>query len=103
MSALTLLAELENRFNGPIPEPMRAAAEAGGALRVALLQAIADRAYYAQLIADQRMTIYTQELREGAHLRRLLADLKHYKREHARLDAAVADFEKQIANQGESP
>ncbi len=46
------LAELERRYDGPIPAPLRAAALAGGAERLARRRARADLRVYRNLIRD---------------------------------------------------
>ncbi len=46
------LAELERRYDGPIPAPLRAAALAGGAERLARRRARADLRVYRSLIRD---------------------------------------------------
>ncbi len=46
------LAELERRYDGPIPAPLRAAALAGGAERLAQRRARADLRVYRGLIRD---------------------------------------------------
>ena len=46
------LAELERRYDGPIPAPLRAAALAGGAERLARRRARADLRVYRGLIRD---------------------------------------------------
>jgi hypothetical protein len=81
---LAALDALQNRFDGPIPEPLRAAALAGSALEAARIGAAADARFFAGVITRQLETI-RQLRRAGRPVRTLINDLGFYRRERQRL------------------
>lgn len=76
--ALAALAELERRFNGPIPEPLRRAARLGSAERVELLHAEGQRAFFRSMLRGQ-VRIIRQRRLDGSFYPALLADLALYR------------------------
>jgi len=77
-ASLAALAELERRFNGPIPEPLRRAAQLGSPERVALLQAEGQRAFFRSMLRGQ-VAIIRQRRLDGSFYSALLADLVLYR------------------------
>jgi hypothetical protein len=95
-AALRRLAELERRFDGPIPEPLRRIAALGSAERVLLLEAEGQAMFFRALIRDQIEAIRRHRKGRGGVPESLLRDLALYRRqelfwrrEAARLQAIV--------------
>jgi hypothetical protein len=76
---LAALAELERRFNGPIPEPLRLAAQLGSAELCRLRQAEAQAAFLKTLLRDQ-VRLIRRRRAEGSFHPSLLDDLRLYRR-----------------------
>ena len=78
-SALRMLAELEWRYDGPIPEPLRRAAEFGGLERAQAVMAEGQAGFFTSLIHRQVVALRRTRADDAAR-RRLLADLALYRR-----------------------
>ncbi len=76
--SLAALSELERRFDGPIPEPLRRAALLGQSLLPLRLLAEAQVCFFAALVRGQIATI-RQRRRDGSFYEHLLADLAFYR------------------------
>lgn len=104
VDAAPTFAELERRYDGPIPEPLRRAALFGSTRQALGLAARAEARFLAALIDRQIETMRDR----GAHPDdRLLADLALYRRERARFVALAgalgfADHEAPSATDGAS-
>ena len=88
---LAALSDLERRFDGPIPEPLRRAALLGHSLLPLRLLAEAQVCFFTALVRGQIATI-RQRRRDGSFYEQLVADLAFYRerrriwrRERARL------------------
>ena len=79
---LAALSDLERRFNGPIPEPLRRVARLGSAEMVDLLEAEGQSAFFGGLFKGQ-IAIIRQRRANGSFYPALLADLLFY-RDHWR-------------------
>jgi hypothetical protein len=80
---LAALSDLERRFDGPIPEPLRQATLLGHSLLPLRLLAEAQVCFFASLVRGQVATI-RQRRRDGSFYEQLVADLAFY-RERRRL------------------
>ena len=80
---LAALSDLERRFDGPIPEPLRRTTLLGHSLASLRLLAEAQVCFFACLVRGQIATI-RQRRRDGSFYQRLMADLAFY-RERRRL------------------
>jgi hypothetical protein len=94
--SLSVMAALERRYDGPVPEPLRQVARVGSADRRLLFDAEGQSDFFAALIRGQIEAI-RRARRDGAIPARLFADLKLYRRQELwwrgevqRLRAAVA-------------
>jgi hypothetical protein len=90
VDTLGALGELERRFDGPIPEPLRQAAQLGSPELCRLRQAEAEAAFLKALLLDQLRLIRTRRM-DGSFHPALLADLRLYRRRwrHWRRRAAL--------------
>jgi len=79
LDPLAALAELERRFNGPIPEPLRLAAQLGSAELCRLRQAEAQAAFLKALLRGQ-VRLIRRRRAEGSFHPLLLDDLRLYRR-----------------------
>jgi hypothetical protein len=86
--SLDALAELERRYNGPIPEPMRLASRHGSEHWVHLLQAYGQAAFFTAMVRAQLATIRRRRA-EGSAYPALVEDLTYYRRERRRWRAAL--------------
>ena len=90
---LAALGELERRYNGPVPEPLRQAAQLGSAELARLRHAEAEAAFLKTLLLDQIQLIRRRRA-AGTFHPSLLADLRLYRRRwrhwHRRALAAQA-------------
>lgn len=77
---LGMLAELERRYDGPIPEPELALARHGSQQAVLWLHALGQAAFFRRLIEGQIRAI-RQRRRDGSFYPALLSDLALYRRE----------------------
>lgn len=77
------LTELERRYDGPIPEPLRLAARYGSAGIVRLLEAAGQAAFFRTMVRGQVATIRRRRL-DGTFYPALLDDLALYRREWRR-------------------
>ena len=75
---LARLAELERRYDGPIPEPLRLAAHLGSADAVAQLFAAGEAAFHRSLVARQ-IAIIRRRKADGSFYPALLDDLRLYR------------------------
>lgn len=75
---LTRLAELEQRYDGPIPEGLRQAAQEGSAEAVELLFATGEAAFYKSMVLGQ-LAIIRRRRADGSFYPSLLADLRYYR------------------------
>jgi hypothetical protein len=80
---LAALSDLERRFDGPIPEPLRQATLLGHSLLPLRFLAEAQVCFFAALVRGQIATI-RQRRRDGSFYGQLVADLAFY-RERRRL------------------
>lgn len=80
---LAALSDLERRFDGPIPEPLRRATLLGHSLLPVRLLAEAQVSFFAALVHGQIATI-RQRRRDGSFYEQLVSDLAFY-RERRRL------------------
>jgi hypothetical protein len=88
--ALSALDDLESRYDGPIPPPLRAAARAGSGVAAARIETAGETRFLAGLIARQLIAI-RESRRAGRPVRMLTDDLDLYRRERRRLrDASGA-------------
>jgi hypothetical protein len=79
VEALQTLAELERRYDGPIPEPLRNAARLGSAEQVLTVEALGQADFFATLLRNQIQAI--RRARAGGTARpNLWADLALYRR-----------------------
>jgi hypothetical protein len=76
---LAALGELERRYNGPVPEPLRQAAQLGSAELARLRHAEAEAAFLKTLLRDQLRLIRTRRAARSVHPS-LLADFRLYRR-----------------------
>src|SRR6185437_773396 len=76
---LAALGELERRYNGPVPEPLRQAAQLGSADLARLRHAEAEAAFLKTLLLDQLRLIRRRRAAGSIHPS-LLADLRLYRR-----------------------
>jgi len=76
---LAALGELERRYNGPVPEPLRQAAQLGSAELSRLRHAEAEAAFLKTLLHDQ-VRLIRQRRAAGGFDASLLADLRLYRR-----------------------
>lgn len=72
------IEELELRFNGPVPEPLRMAARYGSAMRLALLEAEGQSAFFRAMVLGQ-IEIIRHRRRDGSFYPALLTDLALYR------------------------
>lgn len=72
------IEELELRFNGPVPEPLRRAARYGSAMRLAVLEAEGQSAFFRAMTFGQ-IEIIRRRRREGSFYPTLLTDLGLYR------------------------
>lgn len=90
---LAVLGELERRYNGPVPEPLRQAAQLGSADLARLRHAEAEAAFQKTLLCDQ-VRLIRRRRAAGSFHPSLLADLRLYRRRwrhwHRRVMAARA-------------
>ena|SRR5690242_1271487 len=90
---LAALGELERRYNGTVPEPLRQAAQLGSAELARLRHAEAEAAFLKTLLLDQIQLIRRRRA-AGTFHPSLLADLRLYRRRwrhwHRRALAAQA-------------
>lgn len=75
---LAALGELERRFNGPIPEPLRQAAQLGSPELCRLRHAEAEAAFLKTLLRDQ-IQLIRRRRDAGSFHPSLLADLRLYR------------------------
>jgi hypothetical protein len=75
---LAALSDLERRFEGPIPEPLRRAALLGSSLLPVRLLAEAQVCFFSSLVRGQIATI-RQRRRDGSFYQRLMVDLAFYR------------------------
>ena len=98
---LAALGELERRFNGPVPEPLRQAAQLGSADLAQLRHAEAEAAFLKTLLCDQ-VRLIRRRRAAGSFQPSLLADLRLYRRRwrhwHRRVMAAQAALSAQHAS-----
>lgn len=80
---LDALAELERRFNGPIPEPLRLAARLGSPERVEFLRAEGQAAFFRAMTLGQ-VAILRRRRADGSAYPALLEDLALYRRQWRR-------------------
>lgn len=76
---LAALGELERRYNGPVPAPLRQAAQLGSAELSRLRHAEAEAAFLKTLLRDQVRLIRRRRAAGNFHPS-LLADLRLYRR-----------------------
>ncbi len=76
---LAAMAELERRFNGPVPGPLRLLAQHGSAHRVLLLEAEAQAAFFEAMLRGQ-IALIRRRRADGSFYPALLADLVFYRR-----------------------
>lgn len=97
---LAALGEFERRYNGPVPEPLRQAAQLGSADLARLRHAEAEAAFLKSLLRDQIQLIRRRRAAGSFHPS-LLADLRLYRRRwrhwHRRVMAAQAALSAQDA------
>ena len=86
MDALAALAELERRYDGPIPEPARRAVLAGSAREAERHAAAAEARFFAGRVRNQVRAIRLRRA-AGCRVPDLLADLALYRREWRRWHA----------------
>jgi hypothetical protein len=88
---LAALSELERRYNGPVPEPLRQAAQLGSAELSRLRHAEAEAAFLKTHLRDQIQLIRRRRAAGSFHPS-LLADLRLYRRRwrHWRLRVMAA-------------
>jgi hypothetical protein len=77
------LAELERRFDGPIPATLKLIARHGSLRAVRLLQARGQEAFFAAMIRGQLRAIRARR-RDGSFYPEMLKDLALYRRQHRR-------------------
>jgi hypothetical protein len=94
---LVQLAQLERRYDGPVPEPERLLADFGSVGKVQLLVAAGNSAFYRGMVRQQIATIRRRRAAATAYPE-LLADLRLYRdrwrywrRKHALAAALMAD------------
>jgi hypothetical protein len=75
---LAALSDLERRFDGPIPEPLRRATLLGHSLLPLRLLAEAQVCFFASLVRGQ-IAMIRQRRRDGSFYQRLIADLAFYR------------------------
>lgn len=75
---LAQLAQLERRYDGPVPEPERLIADFGSAGRVQLLVAAGNAAFYRGMVRQQIETIRQRRATNTVYPE-LLADLRLYR------------------------
>jgi hypothetical protein len=75
---LAALSDLERRFDGPIPEPLRQATLLGHSLLPLRLLAKAQVCFFATLVRGQIAAI-RQRRRDGSFYEQLVADLAFYR------------------------
>jgi hypothetical protein len=75
---LAALGELERRFDGPIPEPLRLAAEFGSAARVEQLHAEGQAAFFRSR-AQRQVALIRKRRAEGSLHPAMLADFVFYR------------------------
>ena len=78
--ALSRIAELERRHDGPPPPEERLVALAGSGERHAYLQAVAEAAFFTAMIRGQLRTIRRRRA-DGSFYPALLSDLALYRRQ----------------------
>ena len=76
-------AELERRYDGPVPPPLRLAARLGSARAARRLQAEGQAAFFTAMIRGQLRAIRLRRA-DGSFYPALLADLALYRRERRR-------------------
>lgn len=76
---LARLAELERRYDGPIPDALRQAAHLGSAEAVERLFAAGEAAFYRSMVSRQLALIRRRRL-EGSFYPALLDDLRLYRK-----------------------
>src|SRR5258707_13167679 len=79
LDPLAALAELERRFNGPVPEALRLAAQLGSAELGRVRQAEAQAAFLKALLRGQ-VRLIRRRREEGSFYPSLLDDLRLYRR-----------------------
>jgi hypothetical protein len=98
---LAVLAELERRYNGPVPEPLRQAAQLGSAELSRLRHAEAEAAFLKTLLRDQ-IRLVRRRRAAGSFDPSLVDDLRLYRRRwrhwHRRALAAQAALTAQNAS-----
>jgi len=75
---LSTLAGLEQRYNGPIPDGLRLAAQLGSAEAVELVFAAGQAAFYRTMVRRQ-IEIIRQRRADGSFYSPLIADLHVYR------------------------
>jgi len=75
---LARLAELERRYDGPVPEGLRLAAHLGSADAVERLFAAGEAAFYKSMVLGQ-LDIIRRRRADGSFYPALLADLRCYR------------------------
>ena len=78
-NALSAIAELERRYNGPLPAASLLVARLGSAEAVELLFAEGQAAFYKRMVITQ-LGVIRQRRRDGSFYGALLADLDLYRR-----------------------
>ena len=94
---LARLAELERRYDGPVPEHLRRAAHLGSAAAVEFLAAIGEACFWRSMVRGQ-IAIIRQRRSDGSWYPALVSDLRLYRdtwrfwhrRRSALRDAAAA-------------
>ena len=98
---LAALSELERRYNGPVPESLRQAAQLGSAELSRQRHAEAEAAFLKTLLCDQ-IRLIRQRRAAGSFHPSLLADLRLYRRRwrhwRRRVMAAQAALSAQTAS-----
>ena len=77
------LAELERRFDGPIPPALKLIARHGSLRAVRLLQARGQAAFFASMVRGQLRAIRARR-QEGSFYPAMLKDLTLYRRQYRR-------------------
>jgi hypothetical protein len=80
---LPLLAELERRYDGPVPAPLRRVARLGSAGAARRLAAEGQAAFFAAMVRGQLRAIRLRRA-DGSFYPALLDDLALYRRERRR-------------------
>jgi hypothetical protein len=75
---LARLAELERRYDGPVPDGLRLAAHLGSAGSVELLFAAGEAAFYKSMVLRQ-LAIIRRRRADDSFYASLLSDLRYYR------------------------